>query len=96
MSARRVLCISLPRGSVAGTVYGSPMVAAVAPHPEQFPLLLDRMGELMKKDYDWRPEIAKLPVPTLSSRGARRSRRTGVGVQQVAGALRDRVRKSAH
>jgi pimeloyl-ACP methyl ester carboxylesterase len=39
--------------------------AAVAPHPEQFPLLLDRMGELMKKDYDWRPEIARLRVPTL-------------------------------
>ena len=39
--------------------------AAVAPHPEQFPLLLDRMGELMRKDYDWRPEIAKLPMPTL-------------------------------
>lgn len=39
--------------------------APVAPHPEQFPLLLDRIGELMKKDYDWRPEIAKLRVPTL-------------------------------
>lgn len=39
--------------------------AAVAPHPEQFPLLLDRMGELMKKDYDWRPEIASLRAPTL-------------------------------
>jgi pimeloyl-ACP methyl ester carboxylesterase len=39
--------------------------APIAPHPEQFPLLLDRMGELMRKDYDWRPEIAKLRVPTL-------------------------------
>ena len=39
--------------------------APVAPHPEQFPVLLDRMGELMRKDYDWRPEIAKLPMPTL-------------------------------
>jgi pimeloyl-ACP methyl ester carboxylesterase len=39
--------------------------AAVAPQPEQWPLLLDRMGELMKKDYDWRGEIAKLRVPTL-------------------------------
>ncbi len=39
--------------------------APVAPHPEQFPQLLDRMGELMKKDYDWRTEIAKLRVPTL-------------------------------
>ncbi|HEY7639520.1 MAG TPA: alpha/beta hydrolase [Steroidobacteraceae bacterium] len=39
--------------------------SAVAPHPEQFPQLLDRMGELMKKDYDWRPEIAKLRMPVL-------------------------------
>ncbi len=39
--------------------------AEVAPHPEQFPQLLDRMGELMKKDYDWRAEIKNLRVPTL-------------------------------
>jgi pimeloyl-ACP methyl ester carboxylesterase len=39
--------------------------AAVAPRPEQFPLLLDRMGELMKKDYDWRAEITALQMPTL-------------------------------
>jgi pimeloyl-ACP methyl ester carboxylesterase len=39
--------------------------AAVAPHPEQFPQLLDRMGDLMRKDYDWRPEIKNLRVPTL-------------------------------
>jgi pimeloyl-ACP methyl ester carboxylesterase len=39
--------------------------AEVAPHPEQFPLLLDRMGELMRKDYDWRAEIARLPMPAL-------------------------------
>ena len=39
--------------------------AEVAPHPEQFPLLLDRIGELMRKDYDWRDEIAKLPMPAL-------------------------------
>ena len=39
----------------------------MAPHPEQFPLLLDRMGELMRKDYDWRggPEIKNLRMPTL-------------------------------
>jgi pimeloyl-ACP methyl ester carboxylesterase len=39
--------------------------APVAPHPEQFAQTLDRMGELMKKDYDWRPEIAKLRMPVL-------------------------------
>jgi pimeloyl-ACP methyl ester carboxylesterase len=37
----------------------------VAPHPEQLPLLLDRLGELMSKDYDWREEIADLRIPTL-------------------------------
>jgi pimeloyl-ACP methyl ester carboxylesterase len=39
--------------------------APFAPHPEQWPTLLDRMGDLMRKDYDWRPEIAKLQMPTL-------------------------------
>jgi pimeloyl-ACP methyl ester carboxylesterase len=39
--------------------------AEVAPHPEQFPLLLDRMGELMRKDYDWRAEISELRTPAL-------------------------------
>lgn len=39
--------------------------AGIAPHPDQVPLLLDRMGELMRKDYDWRAEIAELRTPTL-------------------------------
>jgi pimeloyl-ACP methyl ester carboxylesterase len=39
--------------------------AEVAPHPDQFPVLLDRMGELMRKDYDWRAEIKNLQMPTL-------------------------------
>lgn len=38
---------------------------AVAPHPEQLGLLMDRLGELMRKDYDWRAEISKLQMPTL-------------------------------
>lgn len=54
--------------SMAGEMMKTPLgqrYAAVSPHPEQFGLVLDRMGELMKKDYDWRAEIAKLPMPTL-------------------------------
>jgi pimeloyl-ACP methyl ester carboxylesterase len=39
--------------------------AAVAPHPEDFPRLLDRMGELMRKPYDWRDDVAKLQMPVL-------------------------------
>jgi pimeloyl-ACP methyl ester carboxylesterase len=39
--------------------------AEIAPNPDQFPVLLDRMGALMKQDYDWRAEIAELGTPTL-------------------------------
>jgi pimeloyl-ACP methyl ester carboxylesterase len=39
--------------------------AQVSPDPEQFGVLLDRMGALMRTDYDWRAEIAALQIPTL-------------------------------
>lgn len=39
--------------------------AEVAPHPEQFGLLLDRMGELKRSPYDWSSDIAALETPTL-------------------------------
>jgi pimeloyl-ACP methyl ester carboxylesterase len=39
--------------------------AKISPHPEKFPLFLDRMGDLMRKDYDWREEIKALPMPAL-------------------------------
>jgi pimeloyl-ACP methyl ester carboxylesterase len=38
--------------------------AAVAPRPEDFPRLLDRVGVAARQDYDWTPDVAKLP-PTL-------------------------------
>lgn len=38
---------------------------SVAPHPDQIGMLLDHMGMLYRKNYDWRPEIAKLKVPAL-------------------------------
>ena len=37
---------------------------AVAPRPEDFPRLLDRVGTLLKQDYDWMAEVGKLP-PSL-------------------------------
>jgi pimeloyl-ACP methyl ester carboxylesterase len=39
--------------------------AAVAPHPEDFPKLLDRMGEYMRKPYDWSADVKKLTMPTM-------------------------------
>jgi pimeloyl-ACP methyl ester carboxylesterase len=38
---------------------------AVAPKPEDFPRLLDRMGELMRKPYDWSEDVKKLTMPVM-------------------------------
>jgi pimeloyl-ACP methyl ester carboxylesterase len=38
---------------------------AVAPHPEDFPKLLDAMGAYMRKTYDWTADAKKLTMPTL-------------------------------
>jgi pimeloyl-ACP methyl ester carboxylesterase len=37
----------------------------VAPHPEDFPRLLDKAGEAMAKDFDFSEEVRGLQVPTL-------------------------------
>jgi pimeloyl-ACP methyl ester carboxylesterase len=38
---------------------------AVAPRPEDFPRLLDRMGELMREPYDWSEEVKELNLPVM-------------------------------
>lgn len=38
---------------------------AVAPHPEDFPKLLDRMGEYMRKPYNWADDVKKLQMPVM-------------------------------
>ena len=37
----------------------------VAPHPEDFPRLLDKVGEAMAQDYDDTEDVRSLQVPTL-------------------------------
>jgi len=37
----------------------------VAPRPEDFPRLLDKIGESMSKDFDFSEDVGKLSVPTL-------------------------------
>ncbi|HEY9287809.1 MAG TPA: alpha/beta hydrolase [Candidatus Dormibacteraeota bacterium] len=37
----------------------------VAPHPEDFPKLLDKIGQAMARDFDYSPEVRSLKVPTL-------------------------------
>src|SRR5438034_403784 len=38
---------------------------AVAPHPEDFPKLLDKMGAYMRKPYDWTADVRKLTMPVM-------------------------------
>jgi pimeloyl-ACP methyl ester carboxylesterase len=38
---------------------------AVAPHPEDFPKLLDAMGTYMRKAYDWTGDVTKLTMPVM-------------------------------
>jgi pimeloyl-ACP methyl ester carboxylesterase len=38
---------------------------AVAPKPDDFPRLLDRMGELMRAPYDWSAEVKTLKMPVM-------------------------------
>jgi pimeloyl-ACP methyl ester carboxylesterase len=38
---------------------------AVAPKPEDFPKLLDRMGEYMRKSYDWTEDVKTLTMPVM-------------------------------
>jgi pimeloyl-ACP methyl ester carboxylesterase len=38
---------------------------AVAPDPAHFPVLLDKMGDMRRRDYDWSDKIAGLTMPTM-------------------------------
>jgi pimeloyl-ACP methyl ester carboxylesterase len=38
---------------------------AIAPRPQDFPKLLDRMGEYMRKPYDWSEDVKKLQMPVM-------------------------------
>ena len=38
---------------------------AQAPHPEDFPRLLDRMGEYMRQSYNWAADVKTLKMPVM-------------------------------
>lgn len=41
------------------------MYARVAPKPTDWPVLLTKMGELLRKDYDWSKDVEAIKAPTL-------------------------------
>jgi pimeloyl-ACP methyl ester carboxylesterase len=39
--------------------------ARLAPRVEDFPVLLERTGELLRRDYDWSAEVANITAPVM-------------------------------
>ena len=58
-----------------------PPYARVAPRPDDWPVLITKMGELVKQDYDWSKEVAAIQAPTLIVVGDADSVRTAHAVQ---------------
>jgi pimeloyl-ACP methyl ester carboxylesterase len=63
----------LPMQSAVGSAMAEQMketpmyqsYAAVAPHPEDFSRLLDRMGEHMRNPFDWSADVQRLTMPVM-------------------------------
>jgi pimeloyl-ACP methyl ester carboxylesterase len=41
------------------------LYARIAPRPEDWPLLLTKLGEMFRKDYDWSKDVPAIKAPTL-------------------------------
>jgi pimeloyl-ACP methyl ester carboxylesterase len=39
--------------------------ASIAPRPEDWPVLWDKVGDLLRQDYDWSAGVAALSMPTM-------------------------------
>ena len=55
-------------GKMAQGMKDTPMYksyVAVAPSPGEFPKLLDAMGDMMKKPFDWTADVPKLTMPVM-------------------------------
>lgn len=39
--------------------------ARIAPNPDDWPLLVEQLTELLKHDYDWSAEVARLAMPVM-------------------------------
>jgi pimeloyl-ACP methyl ester carboxylesterase len=56
------------------------LYASIAPKPEDWPVLLTKLGELLRQDYDWSKEVAAIKAPTLLVVGDADSVRTAHAV----------------
>lgn len=57
------------------------LYASIAPKPENWPVLLTKVGDLLRQDYDWSQEVAAIKAPTLIVVGDADSVRTAHAVE---------------
>ena len=78
--------------AMADAMKGTPMYTsyvAVAPKPQDFPRLLDRMGELMREPYDWSDDVKKLSMPVYGDSDMVRPEHIVKFYQLLGGGLKD-------
>ena len=57
------------------------LYASIAPRPEDWPVLLTKLGEMFRKDYDWSKDVPTIKAPTLLVLGDADAVRTAHAVQ---------------
>jgi pimeloyl-ACP methyl ester carboxylesterase len=57
------------------------MYSRIAPRPSDWPVLLTKVGELLRRDYDWSSDVEGLKMPTLLIYGDADAVRTAHAVQ---------------
>jgi pimeloyl-ACP methyl ester carboxylesterase len=57
------------------------LYARIAPKPADWPVLLTKVGEMLRKDYDWSKDVAAIKSPTLLVFGDADAVRTAHAVQ---------------
>jgi pimeloyl-ACP methyl ester carboxylesterase len=57
------------------------LYARIAPRPADWPVLLDKLGALVRPDYDWTSDVAAIKSPTLLVYGDADAVRTSHAVQ---------------
>jgi pimeloyl-ACP methyl ester carboxylesterase len=60
------------------------MYAQIAPRVQDWPVLITKLGDLLKQDYDWSEEVKKIRTPTLIVAGDADAVRTSHAVEFFA------------
>src|SRR5579864_2727267 len=69
---------------IAEQMKGTPIYqsyAQIAPHPQDWPTLCTKLGNMFRQDYDWSDDVAKIKLPVLLAFGDADAVRTASAAQ---------------